>query len=60
MKLKPAITLDMVSILGRNSESYINDSDTMIIEDNSARMKVLKNEVMDPKNFVTGTVIALK
>jgi hypothetical protein len=32
----------------------------MLIEDQSGRMKVLKNDVVEPGNFVTGAVVALK
>ena len=60
MKLKPAIVLDMVTILGKKAESYVDESDTMVIEDQSGRIKIQSSEAVNPKNFVTGTVIALK
>ena len=31
----------------------------MILEDDSGRIKIAKNEVMDPARFLTGSVIAL-
>lgn len=32
----------------------------MIIEDQSGRIKIMKNDIMDPANFVTGAVVAIK
>lgn len=32
----------------------------MLLEDTSGRIKILKNDVVDPANFVTGAAIALK
>eukprot|EP00343_Euplotes_focardii_P001345 CAMPEP_0205800516 /NCGR_PEP_ID=MMETSP0205-20121125/2188_1 /ASSEMBLY_ACC=CAM_ASM_000278 /TAXON_ID=36767 /ORGANISM="Euplotes focardii, Strain TN1" /LENGTH=277 /DNA_ID=CAMNT_0053063709 /DNA_START=46 /DNA_END=879 /DNA_ORIENTATION=+ len=60
MKLKPSIVLDMVALLGKKAASYIDESDSILIEDQTGRMKIDTNEVINPANFVTGTVVAMK
>lgn len=61
MKLKPSIVLDSVSLLGKKAQTnYLDESDTLLIEDQSGRMKIMVNEIMNPANFVTGSVVALK
>lgn len=60
MKNKPMLNLEAVTILGKNADSYVDPEDTMLIEDHSGRMKIFKNEIMNPGNFVTGAVLALK
>jgi hypothetical protein len=37
----------------------MSDGDTIIIEDDTVRLKLKKNEIMDPANFVTGSIVAL-
>ena len=70
MKLKPSVWLDMIALLGKKTSSYIgkqrinslilDESDYLLIEDQSGRMKVVNNEIMNPANFITGSVVALK
>ena len=40
---------DDVGILRREEEKCYQDKDTIIIEDNTGRLKILKNEIMNPK-----------
>jgi DNA polymerase delta subunit 2 len=46
--------------LGRKFEAAFDESDSMIIEDTSGRLKIGKTEQVYPNLFVTGTVLALK
>lgn len=61
MTLKPSILtpMSLTGILGRKFEKSFKDSDKMIIEDNTGRLKIQPNDVVSPNKFVTGTVIAL-
>ena len=39
---------------------YVSDDDYAVLEDNSGRIRIKKSQVFDPKQFVTGSIIALK
>jgi DNA polymerase delta subunit 2 len=39
---------------------YISEEDYAVLEDNSGRVRIKKNEVFTPEKFVTGSIVALK
>ena len=39
---------------------YISEEDYAVLEDNSGRVRLKKNEIFNPEKFVTGSIVALK
>lgn len=63
MSLKPSVmhpqSLTSLGILKHLEGKIYSDSDSLILEDDSGRIKIAKNEVIDPARFLTGSVVAL-
>ncbi len=63
MPLKPSILKNLLGTLGTRkfkNGQYISEEDYAVLEDNSGRVRIRKNEVFSPDNFVTGAIVALK
>ena len=61
--LKPSILKNLLGTLGTRkfkNGQYISEDDYAVLEDNSGRVRIKKNEVFNPEKFVTGSIIALK
>ncbi len=66
MKLKPSVLKGVESILGsKKIESFVSDDDSLIIEDNSGRLKISdkkisNNDKVSSEQLITGIVTAIK
>ena len=63
MPLKPSILKNLLGTLGTRkfkNGQYISEEDYAVLEDNSGRVRIKKNEIFIPDNFVTGSILALK
>jgi len=63
MPLKPSILKNLLGTLGTRkfkNGQYISEEDYAVLEDNSGRVRIKRNEIFNPDNFVTGAIIALK
>lgn len=61
--LKPSILKNLLGTLGTRkfkNGQYISEEDYVVLEDNSGRVRVKKNEVFAPEKFITGAIVALK
>ena len=61
--MKPSVMhkedIESIGILKRRQETIYQDSDVMIIEDDSGWIKVGSSEKLNPSMFLTGSVVAL-
>lgn len=60
--LKPSILKNLQGVLGTRKfvkGLYVSDEDYAVLEDSSGRIRIKKNDVFDPKYFVTGSIVAL-
>lgn len=63
MPLKPSILKNLLGTLGTRkfkNGQYISEEDYVVLEDNSGRVRIKKNEVFNPHLFTTGSIVALK
>ena len=63
MPLKPSILKNLLGTLGTRkfkNGQYISEEDYAVLEDNSGRVRIKKNEIFSPEHYVTGMIIALK
>lgn len=61
--LKPSILKNLLGTLGTRkfkNGQYISEEDYAVLEDMSGRVRIKKNEVFNPVQFVTGSIVALK
>lgn len=60
--MKPSILKNIVGVLGtRKFESgqFVSEDDYAVLEDNSGRIRIKTTQNFNPKDFVTGSIMAL-
>ncbi len=63
MPLKPSILKNLMGVLGTRKfckGQYVSDDDYCVLEDQSGRIRIRKSDMFNAKDFVTGSIVALK
>ena len=63
MPLKPSILKNLHGIIGTEKFSegqFVSEKDHIVLEDNKGRIKIMTSENFQAKDFITGSIIALK
>ena len=61
MEMKPCILKNLMGVLGsKKFVNYVTENDYAVLEDSSGRIRIRNNATFDCRNFITGTIIALR